>query len=157
MAAEGVGRRAQQRGSAKATTRPCKGHGPSFQAYTYFCTCCAAGTKEETQEEVARLKERLANVTSGDAAAAATKADPSDKSGRLLSLLLRWREERKATLQKEIDRQEARLADMAAAAAGSLRVVTAEEKLVEWLKDNGAQVGKRDKDGSAEFGVPLDL
>ena len=101
--------------------------------------CGAAGTQEEIQTEITRLKARLANVTAGDAAAAATTAVSTDKGGRLLSLILRWREERKEALQKEVDRLQQRVVELQAEAAGK-QLVTPEERLVEWLSENGGQV-----------------
>jgi len=65
----------------------------------------------------------------------------ADKGGRLLSMLVTWREERKATLKVEIARLQQRLTELAEAAAGKQTEVPLEEELVNWLTANGAQVG----------------
>lgn len=120
---------------------------PAVCVHGCLCAVANAGNREETQTELARLQGRLANVSAGDAAAAATKVAWSDPGGRMLGLMLRWREERKAALQAEILRQEQRLANFAA--LDSLlpgQQMPAEdplEKLVEWLTTNGAQVHMR--------------
>lgn len=111
------------------------------QPHTY------AGTAEEIKSELARLQSILANVTSGDAAAAAVKPLASDKGGRLLTLLQGVRQQRKEALNKEIDRLQQRLAAVAEAAekggkaaADSAADVTPEERMLEWLQENGGQV-----------------
>jgi hypothetical protein len=64
-------------------------------------------------------------------------ARSADQDGRLLSLLLKWREERKETLGIEISRLQNRLAE---AIAGKQTETPIEEELMEWLTANGAQV-----------------
>jgi hypothetical protein len=70
-------------------------------------TALCAGTQQQLQAELARLRARLADVAAGDAAAAATVPDAAgDASGRLLRLLLTWRQQRKAGLQLQVARLE---------------------------------------------------
>jgi hypothetical protein len=97
------------------------------------------GTADETAAEISRLQASLANLTATAAAAASAKAVPEDKHGRLLSLLLMWRKQRRTALRKEIARLEQQLAVMQGnhkqQPEGSVF-----EKLVSWIKDNGGQV-----------------
>lgn len=96
---------------------------------------------EELQAELTRLEAVLATIVSGDAAAEAIKPVASDKGGRMLSLFLELRKERKGALQKEIDRLKQRLAEEATRKDGSAQQEpSAEEKMIQWIRDNGGQV-----------------
>lgn len=65
------------------------------------------------------------------------KPRPPDSSGRILGLMLKWRQQRKAALQAEI----ARLDRQLAVQSGTTHKATAEEELVAWIVENGGQVG----------------
>lgn len=70
----------------------------------YLCIW-RAGTKAELLAEAGRLGARLEMLRAGEAAAQATKPhEAADKDGRMLSLLLEWRQQRIAAIKAEIDR-----------------------------------------------------
>lgn len=99
-----------------------------------------AGDTQELAYEVARLQSSLHNITASDAAAAAAVPASDDRDrGRLLRLLLEWRQQRKAALQKDIARLQQRLAE-----GGAQRLqqqqVSAQDKLLGWIEENGGQV-----------------
>lgn len=102
-------------------------------------SCHFAGNQTQLEAEVARLQSTLANLTATDAAAAATVPASEDKNGRLLRLLLEWRQQRRAALEREVARLQQRLAVV----KGQVQEqkVSAEDRLVEWILENGGQVG----------------
>lgn len=94
-----------------------------------------AGTLEETQAEMARLQELAAALVAGDVAAAAAQPVAEDDGGRLLGLVLRWREMRQQAIQREISMLKQRQQQLE---AGQLPTVV--EAFAAWLSENGAQV-----------------
>jgi hypothetical protein len=95
-----------------------------------------AGSLKETQAELARLRKLAATLESGNAAAAAAKPAASDEGGRLLNLVLRWRELRQQAVQRQTAMLEIRERQLK---AGKLPGVV--ETFKTWLEENGAQVG----------------
>uniref|UniRef100_A0A383VSU2 SET domain-containing protein n=1 Tax=Tetradesmus obliquus TaxID=3088 RepID=A0A383VSU2_TETOB len=93
------------------------------------------GSLSETQAELARLRALAAELVSGDAAAAAAKPVADDAGGRLLSLVLRWRQMRQEAVKREVLLLEAREQQLK---AGKLPGVV--ERFMSWLAENGAQV-----------------
>lgn len=57
----------------------------------------------------------------------------------MLALLQEWREQRKAALMREVERLQHKLKQADAAVAAGV-AGGPEERLVDWLKENGAQV-----------------
>lgn len=97
------------------------------------------GSADEIKAEISRLQASLANLTATAAAAASATAAPEDEDGRLLSLLLMWRQQRRAALRKEVARLEQQLAHMQGSSK-QLAEGSVFDKLVSWIKDNGGQV-----------------
>jgi hypothetical protein len=53
---------------------------------------CSTGNQTELEIDFARLQSTLANLTATNAAAAVALLTASDKGGRLLHLILEWRQ-----------------------------------------------------------------
>jgi hypothetical protein len=105
-----------------------------------FVVCCCAcwplaGTLKETQAELARLRKLAATLASGDAAAAAAKPAAGDEGGRLLTLILRWREMRHAAVQREVAVLEQREKQLMTG-----QLPTAADAFTAWLAENRVQV-----------------
>lgn len=90
------------------------------------------------QQEISRLHTILNSLsisnrstTSAAAAALPSVAAPEDTDGRLLRLLMRWREQRVAALRHEIARLQRRLVESSNAAPISL---------TEWIRQQGGEV-----------------
>jgi hypothetical protein len=65
----------------------------------------APGTPEELHQEVQRLEGRLQHLRAGEARVAAVAVDAAaDPDGRMLALLLKWRQQRLRAIESEVDR-----------------------------------------------------
>lgn len=110
-------------------------HGIPNVGHQLWLVHVLAGTLKETRAELARLRKLAVTLTSGDAAAAAARPVAEDAGGRLLSLVLRWREMRHAAVQREVAVLEHREQQLQ---SGQLPSVV--EAFTAWLALNGAQV-----------------
>lgn len=73
----------------------------------FFYLVVHAGNTAQLKTELARLRERLEHVKSGDVMAEAVVVDTaSDPEGRMLSLLKEWRRQRLGALAAEVHRIE---------------------------------------------------
>jgi hypothetical protein len=70
------------------------------------CLVLLAGTVEEIQAEMQRLSERLKMLKAADADVALIKPHNDDPGGRMLSLMLKWRQQRLHAIESEIKRLE---------------------------------------------------
>jgi hypothetical protein len=100
---------------------------------------CSPGSQIQLEAEVTRLQSTLANLTATNAAAAAAVPAASDKGGQLLRIILEWRQQRQAAIEREVARLQQRLAVVTG--KEQQQEISAEDKLVEWIKENGGQVG----------------
>jgi hypothetical protein len=101
----------------------------------HVCCCLLAESLKETQAELARLRRLAATLESGDAVAAAAKPVAEDADGRLLNLVLRWRQMRYKAVLREVAMLEQREQQLKAGALPG-----AAEVFKTWLAENGAQV-----------------
>lgn len=69
------------------------------------CLLSATGTPQEIHQEALRLESRLKHLQAGEARVAAVAADvAADPDGRMLVLLLKWRQQRLRAIEAELDR-----------------------------------------------------
>lgn len=117
---------------------------------------CLTGTIQELQREAHRLVTILESLHGEDAREATVAVDDSDAGGYMLGLLRRWRQNRKAVLEREIQRLRQQIAmkagDNARSAAGSApgaaaaasaaaaAVAKTKPGLAEWIEHEGGQV-----------------
>jgi hypothetical protein len=62
------------------------------------------GTSQELQAEVKRLAKRLEELQAGEKAVASIKPHADDAGGRMLSMMLEWRQQRLRAIELEMQR-----------------------------------------------------
>jgi hypothetical protein len=122
----------------------------------FFLYFCLPGTLKELQREAHRLVTILEALHGEDAREAAATVDDSDAGEYMLDLLRRWRQNRKAVLEREIQRLRQQIAIKAgediknaagsapgapaAASAAAAAVAKAKPGLLEWIEHEGGLV-----------------
>lgn len=85
----------------------CLGHGAMLVMTAVLCLptpCVPAGTAQDVETEVQRLSTRLAALKARDAAAASIETHSDDPGGRILAMLLEWRQQRLRAIELEMQR-----------------------------------------------------
>jgi len=121
---------------------------------------CTAGSCDDLQAEHNRLQDLLHTITAADASAKATPPAVEDSNGRMLELLLAWRQQRQAAITAEMARLneqlaqcDGRLAKQGVAGATQKLQSTADE-LLQWIEQNGGKVRWVDTTLSKITGLP---
>jgi hypothetical protein len=117
----------------------CSNTYPKTPHTVYLLSLRFTGNQIKLETEIARLQSTFVNITATDAAAATATPAASDKGGRLLRMIVEWRQQRKAAIEREVSRLQQRLAVVTG--KEQQQEVSAEDRLVEWIKENGGQVG----------------
>lgn len=110
------------------------------------CMHCATGSCEELQAEHNRLQDLLHTITAADASAKATPPAVEDSNGRMLELLLEWRQQRQAAITAEMARLQEQLAQCAGrlakqgATGANQKLQSPAEELLQWIEQNGGKV-----------------